>query len=518
MAPSNSTASQQGVCRIEVARVEWEILRPWQRTAQQQANGTGFCLAEERILTNAHVVRGAVDIRVRRQGDTRRYAAKVLVLAPEVDLALLVLTNEADQRAFFYPTPASATKRARSAVALELCTALPALREKVHVVGFPTGGKTICITEGVVSRIDFNQQLVIQVDSAINPGNSGGPAFNKQGQVVGVATSKKHKSSSSSTKLDNIGYLIPSIVVEAFLQRCRPQPGHNQLSMRYQLAPSVPYRWHSLENASLRKAHQVPDSVHGVLITSVCQLDGLDLRKDDILTHIGGQAIADDGQVVLRPGELIQHCYCFCIHKPQDKTISFAVYRNGEAMTYNSPGFTPQFIPCIMPRWPNVDLPPNWLILGALVLLPASWPLKAKKSGSKALLDCADWDLKWPNEWEDNKGLVILTDIMAHELSFSYRRHWRRVTAYNGISVTSLEHLRDLWEADCAAVKQQQQSITDESPPPSFCRVELERDDEIVFEVAEAIQAQEELLKTHQIPSLSYIAPRNASYQWDNNA
>ena len=60
------------------------------------------------------------------------------------------------------------------------------MQEAVHVVGFPTGGKTICVTEGVVSRIDMqSESLCIQVDSAINPGNSGGPAFNSKGEVTG---------------------------------------------------------------------------------------------------------------------------------------------------------------------------------------------------------------------------------------------------------------------------------------------------------------------------------------------
>jgi hypothetical protein len=49
------------------------------------------------------------------------------------------------------------------------------------VVGFPQGGDNVCVTKGVVSRIDRQQYshgrtslLAIQVDAAINSGNSGG--------------------------------------------------------------------------------------------------------------------------------------------------------------------------------------------------------------------------------------------------------------------------------------------------------------------------------------------------------
>jgi S1-C subfamily serine protease len=51
----------------------------------------------------------------------------------------------------------------------------------VSVVGFPQGGDNVCVTKGVVSRIDRQQYshgrtalLAIQVDAAINSGNSGG--------------------------------------------------------------------------------------------------------------------------------------------------------------------------------------------------------------------------------------------------------------------------------------------------------------------------------------------------------
>ena len=50
------------------------------------------------------------------------------------------------------------------------------------------------VTSGVVSRIEVTsyvhgaaELLGIQIDAAINSGNSGGPAFNNQGECVGIA-------------------------------------------------------------------------------------------------------------------------------------------------------------------------------------------------------------------------------------------------------------------------------------------------------------------------------------------
>jgi hypothetical protein len=109
------------------------------------------------------VVQSAVDIRVRQHGSTRRFAAHVAVYAPDVDLALLELKGTPQDKEDFF--------RSSPDLALQLSEELPALQEAVHVVGFPTGGTTICITEGVVSRIDlvsasaFNNLLAIQIDA-----------------------------------------------------------------------------------------------------------------------------------------------------------------------------------------------------------------------------------------------------------------------------------------------------------------------------------------------------------------
>lgn len=92
------------------------------------------------------------------------------IYAPDVDLALLTLDDPAEEQGFFYD------RHTGRSVALAFADSLPDLQERVHVVGFPTGGETICVTEGVVSRIDVRgvsvdgrvDALCIQIDAAIN--------------------------------------------------------------------------------------------------------------------------------------------------------------------------------------------------------------------------------------------------------------------------------------------------------------------------------------------------------------
>ena len=150
--PSNPTETasalqgKEGVCRIEVSRVDWIVEQPWQRAPQTKSSGSGFVISGQRILTNAHVVRAAVDIRVRLHGSTRRFPATVTVYAPDVDLALLDIVEE--EKEDFFQRDAEMldsnqdeqpTKRTKSSgLALEFADDLPALQEAVHVVGFPS--------------------------------------------------------------------------------------------------------------------------------------------------------------------------------------------------------------------------------------------------------------------------------------------------------------------------------------------------------------------------------------------
>jgi len=309
--------------------------------------------------------------------------------------------------------------------------------------------------------------------------------------VTGVAFCKNNK-----LKTDNIGYLIPVDVVRAFLGRIS-QGGI------YTLSPSIPYRWHPLENKSLRLYHKVPESVHGILLMSVCESVGDSLQKGDVLTMIDGKPVADDGQVVLRGDELIQHRYMLRGKRVDEPTI-FSVFRDGKHQ--ECPPCVLGDIPSICLRWASVDYPPDYVVLGALVFLPLSWSLRSsKKCGTRLGSDCIDWCQKWPSEWEGKEELVVLSAIFSHELSFSYSRPWRRVAAYNDTPVLSLKHLKELWEQSCAAVA--------DTEEPSFVRIELENDDPVVFEVKKAMEAQSEMLKTHQIPQSSHISPPNPKYK-----
>lgn len=125
----------------------------------------------------------------------------MVAIAPGIDLAVLKLDDET-----FFETH-DPLARAKT---------LPEIKDAVLAYGYPTGGTSLSITKGIVSRIEFTPYnppvagLRIQIDAAINPGNSGGPAI-VDDKMIGVAFS-------SLNSAQNIGYIIPNEEIELFLK------------------------------------------------------------------------------------------------------------------------------------------------------------------------------------------------------------------------------------------------------------------------------------------------------------
>ena len=197
--------------------------QPWALYAEEDVTGSGFWVSSTQVVTNEHVIKHARDVRVRPHGSARKLKCRVAFASAERDLALLEVVDDA-----IVKPPV-----------LNFAQSLPELYSAVAVVGYPLGGDNICVTRGVVSRLDAmsyggegrgERLLVVQIDAGVNSGTSGGPALDERGRVAGVAFS------SYAGSADNIGYLVPASVVEAFLpvwkstgasgaQRWRGRPG-----------------------------------------------------------------------------------------------------------------------------------------------------------------------------------------------------------------------------------------------------------------------------------------------------
>ena len=477
--PRNATIAAAAVFRIEVHAVSPFYLRPWEKSAQQRRLGTGFLAEGQRLLTNFHVVEDAVDIRLSKAGASKRWRARVAAVGPDVDLATLQVTHDAE--GFF-----------KGLEPVVWSDELPALQSRVTVRGYPTGGSTQCVTEGVVSRVDCKNYrlghtaaaapgdlLVVQIDAAINGGNSGGPCFDASHRVVGVAFQ-------GIDGAQSIGYIIPALLARSFLAATQSAvPGSAATTpIKYNLI-DVPFRFEHLENRGLRRYLRVPENVTGVVISAVSPLSALaprdggesverkgfvspvgtggvrpsaalaegernSLRADDVLTAIDGVPIGDDGTVLLRPGERVKVDWLITSKMPGSKTTELEILRSGMPITIRV-DLRP--LPPPLPRWHDYDCQPEWVVIGGLLFAPLTAPLveAASDQGTPAYVHDV-WSAEVSGQHafrrDPQREVVVLLDVLnGGDVNYGYEgKGWRVLHAFNGITVNSLAELYVLWQ------------------------------------------------------------------------
>jgi S1-C subfamily serine protease len=276
--------------------------KPWTKQSPRESTGTGVVIEGNRILTNAHVVLYASQIQVQANQSGDKILASVEYAAPGIDLAVLKL----DEPEFFEkhkPLPRSSS--------------LPHIKDSVMAYGFPTGGSTMSITKGIVSRIEFvayssnTSGMRIQIDAAINPGNSGGPAVSGD-TMIGLAYSRGAG--------ENIGYIIPCEEIEFFLKDI----ADGRYDGKYQMFESM----QTLENPALRAFLKVDKNVKGLVVQTLnSEIENNPLKEWDIITHIGDTPIDEDGMVKIND-ELRVRSWYLVQNTEKDGKLPLTVIRN----------------------------------------------------------------------------------------------------------------------------------------------------------------------------------------------
>jgi Do/DeqQ family serine protease len=167
------------------------------RQRVESSLGSGVIMrADGIVVTNAHVVEDAVEVRV-ALADRREFDAEIIFSDAPSDLAVLSLRAARDLP----------TLKPRDAADLEV-------GDLVLAIGNPFGvGQTV--THGIVSALARSAGrrgggYFIQTDAAINPGNSGGALVDMQGRLVGVNTAILSRGGGSI----GIGFAIPVSLVQ----------------------------------------------------------------------------------------------------------------------------------------------------------------------------------------------------------------------------------------------------------------------------------------------------------------
>lgn len=173
---------------------------------RERGQGSGFVYDGEAglIVTNAHVVKGSVGVKVTFI-DGRTLEGSVLGADDVTDIALVKVDSQATGPLPTAPLGNSAT--------LEI-------GDWVIAVGNPFGLDNT-VTLGILSNLQRTSAEVgipdkrldfLQTDCAINPGNSGGPLVNEYGEVIGISTAIR-------ADAEGIGFAIPINIAKAVCAR-----------------------------------------------------------------------------------------------------------------------------------------------------------------------------------------------------------------------------------------------------------------------------------------------------------
>ena len=136
------------------------------------SRGSGFFTANDRIITNRHVIERSSRVEVHLL-DGKKFPVKgVIAVDGEGDLAMLQVDIPLQ---FVRPLP--------------IVKAVPQEGESIVVIGNPFGLEG-SVSNGIVSAVReiSGYGKIIQITAPISPGSSGSPVVNMMGQVIGVAT------------------------------------------------------------------------------------------------------------------------------------------------------------------------------------------------------------------------------------------------------------------------------------------------------------------------------------------
>ena len=300
---ANVGVSPNDIVRIPILSNLFDIIPfkvPIPYNSEGFSLGSGFIINEEGyILTNAHVVHNATDIRVVLSEGRKEYAAKIVGVDRVTDTALIRI--EPDHLLTVLPLGNSESLR---------------IGEMVLAVGNPLGLRH-SVTSGIVSATErvspgLNEKLVdfIQTDSAINPGNSGGPLVNLYGEVVGINTAMVSKAQS-------IGFAIPINTVKRVMPMLvlgKTERGW----LGVQAVPLMPDR-----SFELKYPHE-----GGVLVVAVekeSPAERAGLKPDDIIMALNGQPV---GRFLLLRRELLS--------LSPGTQLNLTIFRNGTIMDVKS--------------------------------------------------------------------------------------------------------------------------------------------------------------------------------------
>src|SRR5436190_4084398 len=264
--------------------------------------GSGFFISPDGYaVTNNHVVDGADKVEVTTD-DGKTFTAKVIGTDARTDIALIKVEGGSN-----FPFA-------------KLSEGKPRIGDWVLAVGNPFGlGGTV--TAGIVSASGRDigsgpYDDFIQIDAPVNKGNSGGPAFNTEGEVMGVNTAIYSPSGGSV----GIAFSIPATTVKNVIAQLKEKGTVSRGWIGVQIQPVTS---DIAESLGLKKAE-------GALVAEP-QANGpaakAGIESGDVITSVNGEPVKDARELArtiggFAPGNSVK---LNVMHKGQDKVVNLTL-------------------------------------------------------------------------------------------------------------------------------------------------------------------------------------------------
>lgn len=236
----------------------------------QDGAGSGVMISEDGyIITNAHVISGASQIKV-RTSDKTEYEAELIGSDTKSDIAVLKIEATG-------LTPAVIGDSDKLVVG-----------EFTLAVGNPMGTLGGTVTNGIISALNRDITVkgqtmnLLQTNAAVSPGNSGGGLFNEKGELIGIVNAK-----SAEEGAEGLGFAIP---VNTAMQVAQSLIDNGYVTGRPALGIQV------LAVSDWQMMMQYGVSQPGVYIVDVTEgscADKAGLQAGDLFISIDGNAVAD---------------------------------------------------------------------------------------------------------------------------------------------------------------------------------------------------------------------------------
>ncbi len=265
---------------------------------REQSLGSGVIIGGEGIiLTNAHVVEGAEQIKI-YLADQRVFPGEVVGFDNKTDVAVLRVKSE-------QPLPVAVlgdSDRIR-------------VGQWALAIGNPFGLDST-LTVGVVSATGRSNVGIedyedfIQTDASINPGNSGGPLLNIYGEVVGINTAIVASG-------QGIGFAIPINLARQIAEQLLTTGEVTRGWLGVTMQPLDP---------ALAEAFGL-DKVSGALVTRVLPdtpAERAGIQRGDVLLTFAGKAVRGVRELQLQVASA-----------PVGKGVPVEILRDGARLTLN---------------------------------------------------------------------------------------------------------------------------------------------------------------------------------------